>query len=94
MPEYQSLAICLVFDAVILCIAAYLLDKTLSTLLGLCLLTVLASRGTLSLLFGGMVVAPVSWSLQPSSITWAPFCASACPWSPASWPSRRPVSGS
>jgi len=72
MPELHAYAIYVVFGAVILCIACNLTDMTLAALLGLCTLTVLgiivqkdvlntvvASQGSLSLLFGGMVVARV-----------------------------------
>lgn len=72
MPEFHAYAIYAVFGGVILCIAFNLIDMTLAGLLGLSLLTVfgiigqqdvlntvLASQGSLALLFGGMVVARV-----------------------------------
>ncbi len=78
MPEYHSYAVYLVFVVVIVCITLNLMDMTLAALLGLSLLTVLgiidqkdthativASEGSLSLLFGGMVVARV---LSPTGI--------------------------
>lgn len=78
MPELHAYAIYVIFGAVILCIACNLIDMTLAALLGLCALTVLgiivqkdvinavlASQGSLSLLFGGMVVARV---LTPTGI--------------------------
>lgn len=78
MPELHAYAIYVIFGGVILCIACNLIDMTLAALLGLCVLTVLgiivqkdvintvlASQGSLSLLFGGMVVARV---LTPTGI--------------------------
>lgn len=78
MPELHAYAIYVIFGGVILCIACNLIDMTLAALLGLCALTVLgiivqkdvintvmASQGSLSLLFGGMVVARV---LTPTGI--------------------------
>ena len=78
MPEFHAYAIYAVFGGVILCIAFNLIDMTLAGLLGLSLLTVfgiidqkdvlntvLASQGSLALLFGGMVVARV---LGPTGI--------------------------
>ena len=78
MPEIHAYAIYVIFGAVILCIACNLIDMTLAAMLGLCSLTllgivgqkdvlnaVLASQGSLSLLFGGMVVARV---LLPTGI--------------------------
>ncbi|GFK94209.1 putative transporter [Fundidesulfovibrio magnetotacticus] len=78
MSELQTLLICAVFGAVILAIAFNLLDMALAALLGLCLLTLAgavdhkdvmntvgASDGSLSLLFGGMVVARV---LAPTGV--------------------------
>jgi Na+/H+ antiporter NhaD/arsenite permease-like protein len=78
MPELHAYAIYVIFGGVILCIACNLIDMTLAALLGLCTLTVLgiivqkdvinsvlASEGSLSLLFGGMVVARV---LTPTGI--------------------------
>jgi Na+/H+ antiporter NhaD/arsenite permease-like protein len=78
MPEVHAYAIYVVFGAVIVCIACNLIDMTLAAMLGLCTLTVLgiigqqdvlntvlASQGSLSLLFGGMVVARV---LAPTGV--------------------------
>ncbi len=78
MPEIHAYAIYFVFGAVILCITCNLIDMTLAAMLGLCGLTilgilgqkdvlnaVLASQGSLSLLFGGMVVARV---LAPTGV--------------------------
>ena len=78
MIETQSFAIAVVFGLVIVCIALNLADMTLIAMLGLCALTldgqltqgdvfnaIKASAGSLSLLFGGMVVARV---LAPTGI--------------------------
>jgi len=78
MIEFNAYAIYVIFGVVILCITFNLLDMTLAVLLGLCLLTVLgvvvqkdilnaviAAEGSLSLLFGGMVVARV---LAPTGV--------------------------
>ncbi len=78
MSESANLLIYAVFAAVILAIACNLVEMTLAGLLGLCLLTffgvitqkdvmnaVTSSHGSLSLLFGGMVVARV---LAPTGI--------------------------
>jgi len=78
MLETQVLVISLVFALVIVCIACNLADMTLLAMLGLSVLTVAgvvtqsdilnaikASSGSLSLLFGGMVVARV---LAPTGV--------------------------
>ena len=78
MPEIHAYALYVIFGSVILCIAFNLIDMTLAALLGLCGLTILgiitqkdvlntvvASQGSLALLFGGMVVARV---LTPTGI--------------------------
>jgi Na+/H+ antiporter NhaD/arsenite permease-like protein len=78
MSELHAYAIYVIFGGVILCIVFNLIDMVLAALLGLCALTVLgivtqkdvintviASQGSLALLFGGMVVARV---LTPTGI--------------------------
>ncbi len=78
MPELHIYAIYAVFGCVIVCITFNLLDMTLTAMMGLSLLTIMgvigqkdilntvvAAQGSLTLLFGGMVVARV---LVPTGI--------------------------